>query len=48
MLSGAAGEDALDGGDFKVIKVLSADRCIGSASLRSLGKNNRVAITLGK
>ena len=48
VLSGAGGEDALDGGTFKVIKVIDANKCVGSASMRSLGKNNRVAITLSR
>jgi hypothetical protein len=48
VLSGAAGEDALDGGNFKIVKVLDANKCVGAAQLRSLGKNNRVAITLSK
>jgi hypothetical protein len=46
VLSGAGGEDAVDGGNFKVIKVIDANKCVGSASMRSIGKNNRVAITL--
>lgn len=48
VLQGAAGEDAVDGGDFKIVKVLDANHSVGSATLRSLGKNNRVAITLSK
>lgn len=48
VLDGPAGEDPLSGGEFKVVKVIGPDKCIGSATLRSLGKNNRVAITLGK
>jgi hypothetical protein len=48
VLSGAGGEDAVDGGAFKVLKVIDANKCVGSATLRSLGKNNRVAITLGR
>ncbi len=48
VLSGAGGEDALDGGNFKVLKVIDANKCVGSASMRSLGKNNRVAITLSR
>ena len=48
VLSGAGGEDALDGGTFKVVKVIDANKCVGSASMRSLGKNNRVAITLSR
>ncbi len=48
VLQGASGEDALDGGNFKIIKVLDANKCVGTASLRSIGRNNRVAITLSK
>src|SRR4051812_11184810 len=48
VLSGAGGEDAVDGGNFKIIKVIDANKSVGSASLRSLGKNNRVAITLSR
>jgi hypothetical protein len=48
ILQGAAGEDAVDGGELRIIKVLDGNKCVGSASLRSLGKNNRVAITLSK
>jgi hypothetical protein len=48
VLLGAAGEDAIDGGQFKIIKVLDANKCVGTAQLHSLGKNNRVAITLSK
>jgi hypothetical protein len=48
VLQGAAGEDALDGGTFKVVKVLDANRCVGSSTLRSIGRNNRVTITLSK
>jgi hypothetical protein len=42
------GDDALDGGDFKIIKVLDANKSVGQAGLRSLGKNNRVSINAGK
>ncbi|MDB4966783.1 MAG: hypothetical protein JWN44_2472 [Myxococcales bacterium] len=45
VLSGSGGEDPLDGGNFKIVKVIDANKCVGSASLRSIGKNNRVAIT---
>jgi hypothetical protein len=48
VLQGSDGEDALDGGEFKIIKVLDANKSVGQASLRSLGKNNRVSITLGR
>jgi hypothetical protein len=42
------GDDALDGGDFRIVKVLDANKSIGQASLRSLGKNNRVSINASK
>jgi hypothetical protein len=48
VLSGSGGEDPLDGGNFRITKVIDANKSIGMASLRSLGKNNRVAITLSK
>jgi Bacterial pre-peptidase C-terminal domain len=48
VLQGSGGEDPLDGGNFKIVKVIDANKCVGSASLRSLGKNNRVAITLSR
>jgi len=42
------GEDPLDGGNFRVTKVIDANKCVGQSSLHSLGKNNRVSITLGR
>lgn len=48
VLQGSGGEDPLDGGTFRVVKVIDANKCVGASSLHSLGKNNRVAITLGK
>ena len=48
VLQGSGGEDPVDGGTFKVVKVIDANKCVGSASIRSLGKNNRVAITLSR
>jgi hypothetical protein len=48
VLSGSGGEDPLDGGNFRVVKVIDANKCVGSSTLHSLGKNNRVAITLGR
>ena len=46
VLQGSGGEDAVDGGNFKVVKVIDANKCVGSSSMHSIGKNNRVAITL--
>ena len=48
MVLQGGGEDPLDGGTFRVTKVIDANKCVGQSSLHSLGKNNRVAITLGK
>ena len=48
VLQGSGGEDPLDGGNFKIVKVIDANKSVGAASIRSLGKNNRVAITLGR
>jgi hypothetical protein len=48
VLQGSGGEDPLDGGTFRVVKVIDANKCVGAASLHSLGRNNRVAITLGR
>ncbi len=48
VLQGSGGEDPVDGGQFKVVKVIDANKCVGSAQLHSLGKNNRVAITLSR
>jgi hypothetical protein len=47
VLQGGGGEDPLDGSNFKIVKIVDANKCIGAATLRSLGKANRVAITLG-
>ncbi len=46
VLQGSGGEDPVDGGNFRVVKVIDANKCVGSSTLHSLGKNNRVAITL--
>lgn len=48
VLQGAGGEDPVDGGQFKIVKVIDANKSVGAATMRSLGKNNRVAITLGR
>ena len=47
VLQGAGGEDPLDGGNIRIIKVLDANKSVGQTTLRSIGKTNRVAITLG-
>jgi hypothetical protein len=48
VLQGSDGEEPLDGGEFRVVKVVDANKCVGQAGLRSIGKNNRVSITLGR
>jgi hypothetical protein len=48
VLSGSSGEDALDGGDFKIVSVLDANKSVGKSSIRSIGKNNRVMINVTK
>jgi hypothetical protein len=46
VLSGPSGEDPLDGGDFTIAQVLGAAKSIARSSLKSIGKNTRVVITL--
>jgi hypothetical protein len=48
VLQGGGGEDPLDGGAFRITKVVDANKSIGAATVRSVGKNNRVAITLSR
>jgi hypothetical protein len=48
VLQGSDGDDVLDGGEFRITRVIDANKSLGQATLRSLGKNNRVTITLGK
>ena len=48
VLQGSGGEEPLDGGSFKVLKVIDANKCVAAASIRSIGKNNRVAITVSR
>jgi hypothetical protein len=48
VLSGPSGEDALDGGDFKIVSVLDANKSVGKSGIRSIGKNNRVMINVTK
>ena len=46
ILSGANAEDPLPGGAFKIVQVLDGSKSVGRCSLRSIGKNTRVAITV--
>ncbi len=48
VLNGPAGEDALDGGKITITQVLGDGKSLAKCSLKSIGKNSRVAITLGK
>jgi hypothetical protein len=47
VLLGASGEEALEGGEFSITQVLDANKSLARSSLRSIGKNTRVVITLG-
>jgi hypothetical protein len=48
VLSGPSGEDPLDGGAFRITKVLDENKSVARSSLHSIGKNTRVSITLGR
>jgi hypothetical protein len=48
VLLGPAGEDLLEGAEFKVVQVLGDTKCVGKASIGSIGKNTRVVINLGR
>src|SRR5581483_577082 len=48
VLSGPSGEDPLDGAAFKVTSVLGPNKCLAKTTSHSIGKNNRVSITLSR
>jgi hypothetical protein len=48
VLSGPSGEDPLDGGALKVTAVLGPNKCLAKTPSHSIGKNNRVSITLSR
>ena len=48
ILSGATGEDPIDGGSFKIVGVPAPNRSIAKSSVHAVGKNNRVSINLGR
>jgi len=48
VLLGPAGEDTLDGGEFRIVQVLGEGKCVAKTSLSSIGKNTRVVINLGR
>jgi hypothetical protein len=48
VLSGPSGEDPLDGAAFTVKAVLGPNKCLAKTNAHSIGKNNRVTITLGR
>jgi hypothetical protein len=48
VLSGPSGEDLLDGANFTVKAVLGPNKCLAKTGAHSIGKNNRVMITLSK
>jgi hypothetical protein len=46
ILTGPSGEDPLSGGGFKITQVLDERKSVARASIGSIGKNTRVAITV--
>jgi len=48
ILDGPNGATPLASGQFKIEQVVDEHKCIGKTSLRSLGRNNRVAIDTGR
>jgi hypothetical protein len=48
VLLGPAGEDLLEGAEFRVVQVLGDSKCVGKTSISSLGKNTRVVINLSR
>ncbi len=46
VLAGPSGEEALSGGSFKIVQVVSEHNSIAKGSILTLGKNTRVAITV--
>jgi hypothetical protein len=47
VLMGASGEDLLEGGSFRIVQVLDANKSVARTGLRSVGRNTRVVINLG-
>lgn len=48
VLEGPSGEDPLEGGDFRIVKVLDGNKSVARCSLHSIGRNTRVLITLSR
>jgi hypothetical protein len=48
VLEGSSGEDPLEGGAFKIVEVVGPSKCLAKASIKSIGKNTRVVITLSR
>lgn len=46
VLAGPGGEDAVDGGELKVFQIVGPAKSLARSGIKSLGKNNRVSITL--
>jgi hypothetical protein len=46
VLNGPAGEDAIDGGELKIFQIVGPTKSLARSGVKSLGKNNRVSITL--
>lgn len=48
VLVGPSGEDALDGGGFKITQVLSDTKSVARASISSVGRNTRFVVQVGR
>jgi hypothetical protein len=46
VLNGPGGEDAVEGGELKVFQIVGPAKSLARSGIKSLGKNNRVSITL--
>lgn len=48
ILEGGSGFSVVDGGTFSITKVVDDGRSVGKTSLKSIGRNTRIAINTGK
>lgn len=48
ILEGPGGANALEGGSFTVTEVIDDSKCVAKTSLKSLGRNTRVSLNVGK
>jgi len=48
VLMGPAGEDLLEGAEFRIVQVLGETKCVAKSPIGSIGKNTRVVINLSR